>query len=264
MEIGPRLDALKLFLARLEARSSLNEKEREAVLSLDGEPERWGAHRDFVRLGEETQHCCLVVEGLVARFAQLEDGSRQIVSLHVPGDMVDLYSLLLPNAPSPLHALTASTIIRVPHAAVRRLAFKHEGLSAALWRDCVVDGAVMAQWLVNVGRKNARSRIAHLICEMAVRYAHVGRVESGSFIFPVTQEQLGDALGLTPVHVNRSLKSLREEGLIQWIKAQVTILDWDRLSNAGEFNADYLHLSREVTPSAAGAQRRGAAGEIRS
>jgi CRP-like cAMP-binding protein len=264
VEIGPRNEALDLFLRRLGARSSLTDREREAVLSLSGEPERISAHRDFVRLGEETQHSCLIVDGLVARFAQLEDGSRQIVSLHVPGDMVDLYSLILPRAPSPLHALTASIIIKVPHSALRRLAFKHEGLSAAIWRDCVVDGAIMAQWLVNIGRKNARSRLAHLICEMAVRYAQVGQVENGSFLFPVTQEQLGDATGLTPVHVNRSLKSLREEGLIQWIKARVTVLDWDRLSDAGEFSADYLHLAAPEVEASRRSRRQSLGVESRS
>lgn len=242
MEIGPRIGALKLFLRRIEARSTLNDAERDAVLALSGQPQRIAAHQDFVRLGEAVSESCLVVEGVVARFAQLEDGSRQIIGLHIPGDMVDLYSLMLPRAPSPLQALTGSTVIKVPHEALRQLAFDSPGLSAALWRDCVVDGAIVAQWLVNVGRRNARGRIAHLLCEMAVRYDQIGMLQNDSFPFPITQEQIADALGLTSVHVNRSLKSLREEGLIRLPRAGAHILNWRGLANAAEFDASYLHL----------------------
>ena len=242
MEIGPRRLALKLFVQKLEARSSLSDVEREAVVAISGQPQKVAAHRDFVRLGEELRDSCLIVDGLAARFAQLEDGSRQIISLHVPGDMVDLYSLMLPKAPSPLHALTHTTIIKVPHDTLRALAFAHQNLSAALWRDCVVDGAMVAQWLVNVGRKSARSRIAHLLSEMAVRYAQVGLFRDGSYPFPITQDQIGDAVGLTPVHVNRSIRALREDGLVRMTRANVEILDWRGLTAAGEFAADYLHL----------------------
>jgi CRP-like cAMP-binding protein len=242
MEIGPRQAALKLFLRRLEARSQISAPEREAVLALGGQPQKVAAHRDFVRLGEDLQESCLIADGLVARFSQLEDGSRQIVSLHVPGDMVDLYSLMLPKAPSPLQALTNATIIKVPHQALRALAFEHHGLSAAFWRDCVVDGAIVAQWLVNVGRRNARGRIAHLLCEMAVRYAQIGTLANGSFPFPITQEQLADTLGLTSVHVNRSIKTLREDELIRMTRANVTILDWAGLASVAEFDPTYLHL----------------------
>ncbi len=246
MEIGPRFAALELFVRRLEARSSISPAERDAVLALKGHPQNVDAHRDFVRLGEELQESCLIVDGLVARFAQLEDGSRQIISLHVAGDMVDLYSLMLPRAPSPLHALTNSTIMKVPHEALRRLAFEHVGLSAALWRDCVVDGTIIAQWLVNVGRKNARGRLAHLLCEMAVRYAHVGHLKDGCYPFPITQEQIGDALGLTSVHVNRSIRTLREEGAVRITRSEVKVLDWPLLASIAEFDPAYLHLS--LTP----------------
>jgi len=242
MEIGPRQAALRLFLRRLEARSEMSLSEREAVLALGGQPLKVPAHRDFVRYGEELGCSCLIIEGLVARFSQLDDGSRQIISLHVPGDMVDLYSLMLPKSPSPLQALANTTVIRVPHKALHMLAFEQHGLSAAFWRDCVVDGAIVAQWLVNVGRRNARGRIAHLICEMTVRYALIGELADGGFPFPITQEQLGDALGLTSVHVNRSIKTLREDGLLRMVRGRAIILDWAGLTSLAEFDPAYLHL----------------------
>ena len=242
MEIWPRLAALRLFAERIV----LTNAERDQLLALPGHPQSARAHEDFVRLGEEMTSSCLVAQGIVGRFVQLEDGSRQIVSLHIPGDMADLFSLMLPRAPSQLQALTASTVIRIPHAALRQLAFDHWGLAAAFWRDSVVDGSIVAQWLVNVGRRNARGRLAHLFCEMAVRYRQIAMGGNGYYELPVGQEQLADALGLTPVHVNRSLKGLREEGLVHFLRGRVDILDWSGLANAAEFDPAYLHLPPSV------------------
>jgi CRP-like cAMP-binding protein len=255
MEIGPRWWALQLFLSRLEARSPLTAGERDAVMALPGHPHRVAAHRDVVRVGEDVQHVCLVAEGLVARYAQLEDGSRQLVSLHVPGDVVGLDAMMLSQASSPLHALTGSTIIKLPHEALHRAVAQQPGLATALWRDCVADGSIVARWLVNVGRKNARSRIAHLLCEMAVRYERIGHVRHGTFVLPVTQEHIADAVGMTPVHVNRSIKTLREDGLILWARSEVTMLDWSALAMVAEFDADYLHLRDPREPVGSSARR---------
>ena len=245
MEVGPRPAALALFARRIESRSVISAADREALLALPGKSQSVSAHQDFVRLGESVNHSCLVVDGIVARFAQLDDGSRQIVDFHIPGDMVDLHSLMLPRAPWPLQALTRSTILKIPHQALRDAAFRHPDLLSALWRDCVADSHILAQWLVIIGLRNARARLAHLICEMALRFAQIGRLRNNSFPFPVTQEQLADALGLTSVHVNRSLKVLREEGLVRMTRSETTIMDWEGLAEAAEFDPTYLHLSAD-------------------
>lgn len=242
MNPGMRSTALSLFVQRIEARSPIGAQERSALLALPGTVQEVAANQDFVRLGEEMHHACLVASGIVARFAQLEDGSRQIIGFHIPGDMVDLYSLMLPRAPSPMQALTNVTIVNLPHRALREVAFRHPGLASALWRDCVVDGRIVAQWLVNLGRRYARARTAHLLCDMAVRYAQIGLFKGGAYPFPVTQEQLADALGLTSVHVNRSLKLLREDGLVRLTRNMAIVLDWEGLQGAAEFDPDYLHL----------------------
>ncbi len=248
-------EALRLFLAKIEARSTLSAEEREVVLALPVTPRQMQANRDVVRLGEQVEHACLVADGYVARFAQLEDGSRQIVSLHIAGDMVDLYSLMLPAVPTPLVTLTPVTLLQIPHAVLRSLAFRHPGLAAAFWRECVVDGNIVAQWLVNVGRRDARGRLAHLLCELAVRSNHIGRFRRGRFPLPVTQEQIADALGLTSVHVNRMIQSLRGEGLVQMSQREMIILDWQGLQHAGEFDPAYLHL-----PTLSGASAQASAG----
>lgn len=246
MEIGPGPVGLALFVQRIEARSTISAEERTALLALQGTVEMIDAHRDFVRLGEAVGNACLIVTGMVARFAQLEDGSRQKIAYHLPGDMVDLYSLMLPRAPSPLQALTRCTILKIPHGALRALSEEHPNLASALWRDCVVDGQIVAQWLVNVGRRDARSRIAHLLCELAVRYNQIGLLQRSSFPLAITQEQLADALGLTSVHVNRMLKTMREAGLVRFAQREVIIEDWSGLVNAAGFDAKYLFLPGSV------------------
>jgi CRP-like cAMP-binding protein len=235
-------EPLRRFLAKVNSRSRLTPDERDAVLALPCVPRQVQANREIVRLGEQVEHSCLVVDGYVARFALLEDGSRQIVSLHIAGDMVDLYSLMLPAVPTPLVALSLSTIVQIPHSALRTLTFQHPAVAAALWRECVVDGAIVAQWLVNVGRREARGRIGHLFCELAIRSNQIGRLQAGRFPLAVTQEQLADALGLTPVHVNRTLQTLRKEGLLEVSQREVTILDWGGLASISGFDAEYLQL----------------------
>lgn len=249
MEIGPRPHALSLFVERLTLRSGLGNEEVEALLALPASPRSVPAHRDFVRLGEDVEHACLIVEGLVGRFAQLQDGRRQTVALHIPGDMPDLYSLMLPKAPSALGALVETQILRVPHGALRAVAAGYPGIAAALWRDCVADGNILAQWVVNVGRRDARARLAHLLCEMAIRTSGGGR-PGAVYPFPLTQEQLADALALTPVHVNRTLKALREDGLARVTRREVMIEDWDGLVSCAEFDPTYLALTNGRAPAA--------------
>ena len=242
MAFAAASDALRLFLGKVCARSDLGAEEREAVLGLPAVPRRVEAHRDIVRLGEQVDQACLVAEGLVARFVQLEDGQRQLISFHIPGDMADLHSLILPAAPAPLVALAPTTLFQIPHSALRDLTFRYPAVADAFWRECVVDGNIVAQWLVSVGRRDARARLAHLICEMAVRSSQIGRLVHGAFPLPITQEQIADALGLTPVHVNRTLRALREEGLVKASRGEFAILDWGGLVFAAGFDPAYLQL----------------------
>ncbi|QNE32499.1 Crp/Fnr family transcriptional regulator [Sphingomonas sp. NBWT7] len=241
---GP--DPLKLFLAKVEGRSKLNDEECDGILGLPVTPRQVQPHREIVRLGDTADHACIVANGIVARFAQVLNGARQIVSMHVAGDMVDLHSLMLPAAPAPLVALTSTTILQIPHAALRDLVARFPGVGAALWRECVIDGNIVAHWLVNVGRRDARARLAHLICELAVRSNQIGNFIEGRFPMPITQDQIADALGLTSVHVNRMMQSLRGEGLLESSGRETTVLDWQGLVRVGEFDPHYLHLSRAI------------------
>jgi len=239
-------EALALYLARLTLRSPLSADERSALLALPARSQRVGVERDFVQPGDKVDHACLVIDGLVARFAQIRDGSRSFVALHIPGDMADLHSVVLPRVTWALHALTPSTILRVPHAALREISERFPAVSAAFWRDCVVDANVLAQWTVNMSRKEALGRVAHLLCEMAERYSAIGVGDRSAFPLPITQADMSDAVGLTPVHLNRVLKRLGEQGLAAKDSATVRILNWQLLCAVAEFEPDYLQLSRDT------------------
>ena len=248
MNDARRIDALRLLLRRLTLRSHLGNDEKQAVLDLPAEALAVKAQVDFVQAGERLDASCLVEEGLVARFEQLEDGRRQIISLHVPGDLVDLHSLLLPRAPAALQAVSAARIVRIPHAALRAAIARWPDLGTALWRDTVVDGTMVAQSAVRLGRRDAYARVAHLLCEMTVRYDEIGALKGSTFQFPITQEQLADAVGLTSVHVNRTLRSLREHRLVIVGSSRVQILDWPGLQQAAGFDPAYLCVPRTVQP----------------
>ena len=231
---------LELFLDRLSSRSLLTAEEREAVLDLRGYAEQVKANRDFVQLGEQVDHACLVVTGVVGRFDQTSDGPRQITAMHIPGDMCDLHSVVLPMSSSALQAFCTTTILRIPHLAIKAVAARYPALAEAFWRDCMVDASILAEWLVNVSRRNAKTRVAHLLCEMATRLGRAPGANDFAFDFPVTQTQLGDATALSAVHINRTLQGLRAEGLVEWHRGVVRLPHWDDLVRRAEFDPAYL------------------------
>lgn len=234
--------ALQLFVNRLSSRSILTEEEVSAVLSLNGQVKQLAAHTDFVPQGQQVDHTCLVVEGIVGRFGQNGEGARQITCLYVRGDMADLPTVVSPKSAWGLSALTRATILRVPHVSLRHIAAEHSGVAEAFWRDCVADGSLFSEWLVNVGRRGALNRLAHLLCEMAIRSERAGQGDRYSFPLALTQTDLGDATGLTSVHINRTLKDLKSRSVITMIRGTVTIVDWDHLVALGDFNDAFMIL----------------------
>jgi len=232
------------FLDNLVLRSNLGAAERQAILALPGLPAQIETNRDFVRLGERVSHASFVVAGLVGRFGQNRDGARQITAIHIPGDMIDLHSVVAPDACSALQALSVATILRVPHAALRDVARRFPAIAEAFWRECVVDAAVLAEWVVNVGRRDAITRLAHLLCEIACRAERNGEKVGFVVPFPATQTHMADMTGLTSVHVNRTLRTLSKENAAEVRGRMIHILDWKRLVEMGDFDATYLRLAK--------------------
>lgn len=241
---------LQLFVDRLHRRSSLTGEEAEGLLALRGSVRIEKANVDIVSPGEVTDHACLVLDGLAGRFGVVIDGRRQITALHIAGDMCDLHSLVAPTAGWALQALSPTAILRVPHRQLTDLARRFPNVATAFWRDCSVDASILSQWVVNVGRRSALSSMAHLLCEMGTRLENSGVCSRTAFRFPATQYQLGDALGLTPVHVNRVLQELRSRDLLTFHACEVRIRDWGRLAALGDFDEAYLYANgrREALP----------------
>jgi CRP-like cAMP-binding protein len=235
---------LQPFLDRLASHSDLGDNESRAILDLPARPAQIQTNRDFVRLGERVDQACFVVTGLVGRFGQNREGGRQITAVHLPGDIANLSSVVAPEARSALQALWVSTILCVPHEALRGAARRHPAIAEAFWRESAIEAAVLAEWIVNVGRRNAKSRVAHLLCEIASRVEGLG-VRVGSTIpFPATQTHIADMLGLTSVHVNRMVQKLKEDGIVAVHSRMIHVLDWERLKKVGDFDPDYLRIAK--------------------
>jgi CRP-like cAMP-binding protein len=235
--------SIQSYLNRLLSRSVLNDDEQRAILALPYQRLEVRGNYDFVRLGETVDHACLVADGAVGRFDQNMNGARQITAIHLAGDMADLQSVVQPKATTALQALSPTTILRIPHVALREATARFPALAEALWRDCMVDSGILSQWVVNVGRRDARARLAHLLCEIATRRGMGARPAGVAFPFAVTQAQLADATGLTIVHVNRVLKGLRMDGLAAVRRHEIEISDWEKLAEAGEFDDTYLQIT---------------------
>jgi CRP-like cAMP-binding protein len=235
-------DEHERLIRKLESIAQINDTERRALGALPLRIKRYIEDTDIVQQGDAPGECCLVLEGFVCRYKILGRGQRQIVSFHIPGDVPDFQSLHLKVMDHSLGALTPTLVAFIPHAAFSELMRSHPRLAAAIWRDTLIDASIFREWLSGVGRRSAFERVAHLICEMFVKYEAVGLSRNGSFELPITQAEYGDALGLSTVHVNRSLMALRKQGLIASKGGRTQILDWESLKKAGDFDPMYLHM----------------------
>ena len=241
--------ALSRFLDRLLRHSTLSSDERKAILDLPSHAWQVQARLDVVSPGKVVDHACLIVKGLAGRFDQMTDGRRQTTALHIPGDMCDLHSVVQPRPSWSITALTTTTVLHVPHRNLRELVRIYPGVGLAFWRDTAADAAILSKWLGNFGRKDARSRVAHLFCEMAVRMEAANLGTRTSYQLPMTQEQLSDATGMTAVHINRTLQMLRATGTRSFAHGLVEICDWEGLKRLADFTEDYLLMSADASPS---------------
>jgi CRP-like cAMP-binding protein len=229
------------LLMKLESVAPLPAEDEAALLRLPMTLARIPADADICRQGDRPSACCLLLDGFACRYRVLAKGERQIMSFHTPGDIVDLQSLHLEVMDHSIAALVPSQVAFIPHQALHDLIQQHPRLGAALWRDTLIDAAIFREWLVGIGRRSSYARIAHLFCELAFKLKAVGLADGPTFELPITQTELADALGLTPVHVNRVIQQLRAEGLIHLQRGALTVLDWQGLRAAGEFHPAYLH-----------------------
>lgn len=234
-----------VLIQKLAVRDRLPIEERRLLERVAVRVKEIAHDHDLVRPGDRATESSLLLEGIAARYKMLGGGRRQISALHVPGDFVDLHSFLVKTMDHGVVALTACTVAMVPHETLKEITETSPHLTRMLWLSTVIDGSIYLEWIANMGRRAALERTAHLICELYKRLEAVGRTDGTSFRFPLTQAELGDALGLSLVHVNRVVQALRTQGLVSWEGRVLTILDWKRLCDMAEFDPTYLHLSLE-------------------
>ena len=234
------------LIRKLESILVLSDEERDVLRNVSGTIKTVGPRQDLVREGDRPHECCLILEGFAYSYKLTETGKRQIFAFHIPGDIPDFQSLHLDVMDHSLSALSACKVMFIPHETVRDLMRRCPRIGDAFWRETLIDAAVFRAWIMNLGRREAYGRMAHLLCEFYVRLRAVGLTNGPAYEFPLTQAELADATGLSAVHVNRTLQELRGEGLITLRGGSVTVLDWDRLREAGEFDPGYLHLRKHA------------------
>ena len=237
---------MEMLTRKLDSITRLGEAERSALLSLPHTVRSLPARHDIARFGDRPSHCCLVLQGWVSRYAALSDGDRQILSFYVAGDMPDLQSLHLHRMDHNLATLTACVIAFIPHDELRPVLRRHPDLADALWRDTLIDAAHYRERITSLGRRQALGRVAHVFCELYLRQRVVGLATGPSCPLAPKQSELADALGLTSVHLNRVLRTLRQRKLVTLTGGVLTIEDWDELVTVAEFDPTFLQQDNDA------------------
>lgn len=231
------------MVSKLDYHFELSDADRLALASLPATVKRMDRMHFIVREGDCATHSCVLLEGTAVRSKYVNRGCRQICSIHIRGELVDLQNSLLTVADHCVEMITPGVVALIPREEIIAIAFERPQVGKALWMNSVIDAAIYLEWVANNGQRSARSRLAHLFCEFALRMEVAGLGCRSEYDLPMTQYDLADATGMTAVHVNRTIRSLEKEGLIERSSAKsIQIGDWHKLARVGDFNSRYLHL----------------------
>lgn len=228
------------FLQRLAHAANLADSDKRALEDLFRHPRDMAAKKYISRDGDEMISFPILLSGWAARYQILRDGSRQITRLLLPGDAFYFDSSPDSVAIEELITLSPCKIVNISHTEMTRLIDRFPAISEAMRNYGCMENAILASWVVNVGRRDALERMAHLICEAHFRLSLIGGVQGDQFFFPLTQDDLADVLGLTPVHINRKLQQLRQENLISLRSKHMKILNLRELQQVAGFDCAYL------------------------
>jgi len=237
-------DLIERHLLKLRARDHVSAEEERVIRGLVSHTIEVPADRTFVRAGQELKESTLLLDGWMARAKDLPTGERQIAEIHVPGDFMDLHGFTLKHLDHDVISITQSVVAVAPHERVKDLTERHPHLTRLYWFMTNLDAAIQREWTLSLGRRAALSRMAHLFCELHVRLGIAGLVCNNRYAFPLTQVELAECLGLTSVHVNRTLQELRRMNLIEVRDWHVEILDLEGLIAVAQFDPEYLYLDK--------------------
>jgi len=238
---------IERHLMKLRARDLVGPEEEQAIRNAIGEVRLLPADHIVVHAGRIVEYSTLLLEGMMCRYKDLSDGQRQITELHIAGDFVDLHSFTLKRLDHSIMTMTPCQVALVPHANLERITEELPHLTRLYWFMTNMDAAIHREWEVSLGRRSAASRIAALLCELKLRSEVVGLTEGLSYNLPLTQTDLAECVGLTSIHVNRTLKELREKGLVHFRGGRVVIDNWSGLVRVAEFDPAYLYLEKWQT-----------------
>lgn len=239
-------EAQALFLTRLSAVDNINEADQSLLASLSWRIAEKSARTQFVEEGGRPSECCLVLRGIVARSRYTEDGQRQILSVHIPGDIPDLQSLHINRMDHGLETVGSCRLAFVNHASLHEVCRTSYSLAAAISRESLIDGALHRAAIFRNGRLEADARLANFVSEMYLRHLVLGLAKDGTFQFPLSQEMMGEALSLTVVSINRAAQTLRARGLVRMERGSIQVLDPGALAAFGQFDPAFLHLRNDI------------------
>lgn len=236
---------LGVLFGLLDRHVPLSADDKQALLALPFTLCTFAASAYLVREGDAPTQCALLLSGFAYRQKLTRDGARQILSLHLPGEALDLQNLYLDRSDHNVQTLTRAQVAIIPRAALAEVARMRPAIDRAIIIALLIEASISREWLLNVGRRTARAQVAHLLCEFSTRLTMHGGAVGDVHELPMSQEQVGDALGLTPVHVNRTLRSLEEDGLLTRTGRSISFPAWDRLRVVADFSPQYLHLKQQ-------------------
>lgn len=220
----------------------LSDPDRQLLDQFAAREERFPANVDIIAEGMVPRSVFLLKEGMAMRYRNMPDGGRQIMTFLIPGDLCDMHVFLLKEMDHSIGTITPVRVSPISRNSIMDLFGTRPRISAALWWSSLQEEAMLRERVVSLGRRDARGRVAYLLCELLWRHTAVGLVDGEVFRLPLTQTELGDTLGLTPVHINRVLKEFRQRGLISMDQRMLTLLNVEELRALAGFNKDYLHL----------------------
>lgn len=236
------MTGMDIHLKRLRSRFELSQEEEAVIRALPDGEQVVGPDRTIIRANDPQRESRILLSGITGRHKGLRNGTRQITALNLAGDPIDLHSFTLKWLDHDIISFTQCRLAMVPHERLWAMTEKFPRLAMIYWFGTNLDASIHREWELSLGRRQAPGRMAHLFCELHARFGVVGLTDGDGFAFPLNQNELGECLGLTAVHVNRTLRQLRDRGLCDVRDQRVVIHDLAGLQALAEFDPRYLFL----------------------